>query len=365
MIFEAHLKSRYNNLLAVFLNDFIIRVLVTLSIVLYATDLIDFYLFLVINCLLYFIPTFILFFYLLKIKELTLKRNALKISRKFKKVIFNFSLFIYSNSVVGLFVLTMDALMITYFLGLKATGVYTTITFLTNAVQIPYRALFRVSSPLIPQYWKEKNLKKMKELYKKVSSISLIIALYIFLIIWVNRVELFSFLPKEYNDGIYVFLFLMIGRTIDMFSGLNTIIFITSKKFRFEIIFTIILPILVFSLNCWLIPSLGVIGAAISTSFAIIVYNVGRLIFILLAYKIHPFEKPQIYVIILFLALIVFFYFTQNLELNKYLTIVINSILTTILFVGVIIKLKWNKDLNQYIDNVYYKIFKRELKFLK
>ena len=252
--------------------------------------------------------------------------------------------------------------MITYFLGLKATGIYTTITFLTNAVQIPYRALFRIASPLIPQYWKEKNMVKMKELYKQVSSISLIIALFLFLLIWVNRTELFSFLPREYNEGIYVFLFLMIGRTIDMYSGLNTVIFITSKKFKYEMIFTVILPFLVFFLNCWLIPSLGVIGAAISTSFALIVYNVGRLLFILFAYKIHPFEKNQIYVTLLFMSLIVLFYFLPNVGINKYLSILINSVLSSVLFIGIIIKLKWNKDLNQYIENAYAKFFKKGLK---
>jgi len=362
LIFEAHLRSRYNNVLAVFLNDFIVRILVTLSLILYAANLINFHYLLVINCLLYFIPAFILFFYLLKTKELSFNNNRLKISRKFKKVIFNFSLFIYSNSIVGLFVLTMDALMITYFLGLKATGIYTTITFLTNAVQIPYRALFRIASPLVPQYWKEKNMVKMNELYKQVSSISLIIALFLFLLIWVNRIELFSFLPKEYNEGIYVFLFLMIGRAIDMYSGLNTVIFITSKKFKYEMIFTVILPFLVFFLNCWLIPSLGVIGAAISTSFALIVYNVGRMLFILFAYKLHPFEKKQIYVTLLFISLLGLFYFLPNFGVNKYLSLVINSTLALVLFMGIIIKLKWNKDLNEYIKNTYATFFKKGLK---
>ncbi len=97
LIFEAHLRSRFNNILAVFLNDFLVRVLVTLSLILYTADIINFHYLLVINCLLYFIPAFILFFYLLKTKELSFNSNRLKISRKFKKVIFNFSLFIYSN----------------------------------------------------------------------------------------------------------------------------------------------------------------------------------------------------------------------------------------------------------------------------
>jgi len=154
----------------------------------------------------------------------------------------------------------------------------------------------------------------------------------------------------------------MIGRAIDMYSGLNTVIFITSKKFKYEMIFTVILPFLVFFLNCWLIPSLGVIGAAISTSFALIVYNVGRMLFILFAYKLHPFEKKQIYVTLLFISLLGLFYFLPNFGVNKYLSLVINSTLALVLFMGIIIKLKWNKDLNEYIKNTYATFFKKGLK---
>ena len=120
------------------------------------------------------------------------------------------------------------------FLGLNETGVYTTIIYLTSALQIPYKSLFKISSPLIPQYWKEKNLVKMDELYKKFSSIALIVGLFMFLIVWINIDELFSFLPSDYHSGIYIFLFLMLGRTFDMYSGLNSAILITSKKFKYD-----------------------------------------------------------------------------------------------------------------------------------
>ena len=361
LIFEAHLRSQFNNILAVFLNDFLLRVLVAISLLLYYFKWIDFYGLLVINSLIFFIPAIIMFLYLLKIKEFTLKKNELKISKKFKKIIVSFGLFMYSNTIVALCVMTMDALMITYFLGLKATGIYTTITFLTNAVQIPYRSLFRIASPLVPLYWKEKNMVKMNEIYKKVSSISLIIALFVFLIIWVNRIELFSFLPKEYNEGIYLFLFLMIGRIVDMYSGLNTIILITSKKYKFDVFFTITLLFLVFILNCMLIPILGIAGAAISTSFALIIYNVGRIVFLQIVYKIHPFEKSQLNVFLLFSAILVLFHFIPDFGFNKFIVMLLNSALVCTLFIGLIIKLNWNKDLTLYFHNVCNKLlnFKR------
>ena len=47
------------------------------------------------------------------------------------------------------------------------------------------------------------------------------------------------------------------------------------------------------------IPWWGSIGAAISTAIALLIYNLGRMIFVYVVYKIHPFSKEQIWVIIL------------------------------------------------------------------
>ena len=47
---------------------------------------------------------------------------------------------------------SLDVLMIAYYIGIKATGVYTTIVFLASAIQVPYKAIIRVSSPLVAEY---------------------------------------------------------------------------------------------------------------------------------------------------------------------------------------------------------------------
>ncbi|MES2587402.1 MAG: polysaccharide biosynthesis C-terminal domain-containing protein [Bacteroidota bacterium] len=351
LVFEAYLRSLFKNILSVFVYEFLLRVVVTLLLTILAFDIINFNQFFILHALVYFLPSLILLLYLFKTNEIGFNRSTLRISKKFRKIIFSFSLFSYSNTIGALVVMTMDALMIAYFLGLSETGVYTTIIYLTSALQIPYKALFRVSSPLIPQYWKEKAMDKMEDLYQKVSSISLTISLFMFLLIWVSRNELFSYLPKEYADGVWVFLFLMVGRVFDMYSGLNSTILVTSKKYKYDILFTIILLVLVFSLNCWLIPLYGIIGAGISTGFALLGYNLCRMFFVLYAYKLHPFTWKQLKVGILFSALCFAFEMLTSLFSNPILEIAFNSILVSILFLGTIYFLNLEPEINNYIRN--------------
>ena len=359
IVFETYLRALYKNILSVFLNEFLLRFLVSILLGLLAFKLIDFEQFIIYHCLIYFLPTVILFIYLYKIGEVKVKKSTLKISKKFKQIIYSFSLFSYTNTLGSLIVLTMDSLMIAYFLGLNETGVYTTIIYLTSALQIPYKSLFKISSPLIPQYWKEKNLVKMGELYKKFSSIALIVSLFMFLIVWINIDELFSFLPSDYHSGIYIFLFLMLGRTFDMYSGLNSAILITSKKFKYDNLFTLILLFLVFGLNYWLIPIYGSVGAAISTGIALIVYNLLRLVFVWKTYRLHPLEKEQLYVFLLFCSLIYISSLIPSFGLNKYLYIILNSIVFTSIYFSIILKFRWNIELNLYLDQTFSK-FRRK-----
>lgn len=351
LVFETYLRSLFKNILSVFLYEFLLRVIVTILLTLLAFDFLNFNQFFVIHALVYFIPSFILFVYLYRINELKFTSATLKISRKFKKIIFSFSLFSYSNSIGVLIVMTMDAMMITYYLGLKETGVYTTIIYLTSALQIPYKSLMRVSTPLIPQYWKEKNLDKIAELYKKVSTISLIVGLFMFLLIWTSRYELFSFLPSEFLVGIWVFLFLMIGRILDMYFGLNGWIFITSKKYKYDLVFTFILLILVFILNVLLIPIYGIIGAAISTGFALIVYNLGRMLFVYFVYDIHPFKWNQLKIILLFFAVCIGLENIPSIFNNRISDFLMNSIFVTVTFLLPIYLLNLEPEINNYISN--------------
>jgi O-antigen/teichoic acid export membrane protein len=304
MIFDYYLRGLHKNIVSVFLQEIVLRCVTLTLLCLFAFKLISFDQFLVYNLLGYFVPTLILLIYLIRIGEFNLSFRSITIPKRFRKILLNFSLFSYINTLTTLMVISLDTIMIASYLGLTATGVYTNIIYLTSAIQVPYRSVVRVSSPLIAKYWKERNISEIQKLYQKVSSLGILIGTFSFSIIWINRTELFSFLPPEYQAGILVFLFLMIGRMVDMVGGLNGTIFSTSRKYRYDLLFSILLSFTVFGLNYLLIPTYGIVGAAVSTGFAYVIYNIGRIWYIYYSFQIHPFTKQLWYLLILFTGLI-------------------------------------------------------------
>ncbi|MGV3611834.1 MAG: lipopolysaccharide biosynthesis protein [Fluviicola sp.] len=357
IVLESYLRSLYKNVVSVFAYEIVLRVVTTGLILLFILDWISFEQFVVWHSLIYIIPTLILLVYLIRINEFNLSYSSIQISKRFKRIIFQFSSFYYINSLGVVLVTSLDLMMLAEIIGLDETGVYSTVVFLSGALMVPYRSVVRVSAPLIADYWKHREMEKMKDLYQKVSSVSLVLGLGMFLMVWLNIDFLFSLLRPEYASGKWIFLMLMIGRLVDMYSGLSGAIFTTSKKYRYELVFTLILIGTVYACNLWLIPKWAGIGAAISTSIAFMAFNIGRLVFVWLIYRIHPFTRNQF--IVIGLAAITFTagYFTQGLINNKWIQMCFESILVMGLFVFPIYIFK--------LENETISYFQKALGFVK
>jgi O-antigen/teichoic acid export membrane protein len=351
IVLESYLRSLYKNVVAVFAYEIVLRLVTTILLIVFALKWVSFEYFVIIHSLLYVIPTLILLVYLYRLSEWNISLSSIQISKRFRKIMFSFSSFYYFNTLGVVLVNSLDIMMIAQLVGLQETGVYATVLFLSSAIQIPYRSLVRVSSPLVSDYWKRREMDKMKELYQKVSSISLVIGLFMFLLVWLNIDFLFSFLKPEFVSGIWIFLTIMIGRLIDMYFGLNGAIFTTSKKYRYEIIFTAILIGTVYGLNLWFIPIWGAVGAAISTSIALIVFNFGRLIFVWAIYKIHPFTRNQVVVLFLFLLCILFGMLVNHYIQPRWLHLLIQTALVGFLFVLPIYLFNLEENSINYVKN--------------
>lgn len=362
LLFDNYLRGMYKNIIGVLSNEIITRVITLLLLLFYGIHFISFEIFLTLHFIVYFIPAIILLFYLLKKNEIQFSIKSIKIPKRFKKIILAFSLYNYLNSLGALVVVTLDSLMIASYIGLKETGIYTQIIFLTSALMIPYRSIVRVGSPLVSVYWKNKDMHKMNELYQKISSVSLFIALFLFLFIWLNINDLFSFLPKEYLIGKWVFLFLMIGKMLDMYFGINGVIFLTSKKYKYDIIFTIILIAVVYFLNLIFIPKYGIIGTAISTSISFVIYNVGRLLFVYFAYKIHPFTIKQVFLILVFVLTLLLYYLIFPLTSNPIYNIFIQSCYLLFTFCFSLYFFNLEPNTKEYLNNIISFIKKKNRK---
>lgn len=170
--------------------------------------------------------------------------------------------------------------MISYYLGLRATGIYSITNYFGTLTRIPRSAMGKIGTPVIAKLLSEENHKELAALLKKSSVSQILMGIFIFINIWVNIDLILGFLSQSYAEGKWVVFFISLSHIFYCFMGLGGATLKVSKYYKIATFFTIILGIMVVILNLMLIPKWGINGAAISTAIAKFIYVVIILFFI-------------------------------------------------------------------------------------
>jgi O-antigen/teichoic acid export membrane protein len=136
-----------------------------------------------------------------------------------------------------------------------------------------------------------------------------------------------------------------------MITGLNGIITITSKKYKYDLYFMLVLVIATIVLNLLLIPIYGITGAALAAMISLVVYNLLRLVFVWYNFKMQPFTINCLWVLLISVGTMCIVHFIPFI-MNKYVSICINSAIIGIIYLGSILLFKFSPDIN----NMVYKL---------
>jgi hypothetical protein len=88
-------------------------------------------------------------------------------------------------------------------------------------------------------------------------------------------------------------------KLIDMGTGVNSQIIITSPKWRFEFTSGLVLLAVMLPLSYWLTKKEGIIGTALAQLISIGCYNLFRLFFLWKQFDLQPFSLKSLYTIAL------------------------------------------------------------------
>ena len=128
--------------------------------------------------------------------------------------------------------------------------------------------------------------------------------------------------------------------------GNNGAILTNSKYYRMFFYFSIAMAISVIFLNRVFIESFGINGAALATVLVVIFFGFVKVFYVNNKLKMNPYSVNTGKIMILITLLFFVFYYV-NLPINPFLGIVIKSLLISLIYFFVVIKLRLSEDLNQ------------------
>ena len=228
----------------------------------------------------------------------------------------------------------IDSIMVSSLVDFSNNGAYNIGAFIANVIAAPLLAILAISAPIISSSWEKNDLGEIKKIYRNASNTLLSAGIGLFLIIIVSIDDLVTLFPDkvEFNSLFWVVLFLGLAKLCNMAASVNNEIILYSKYFRFNLVAILILGILNIAGNYFFIRTLnfGMLGAAISTSLSLFVYNSTKLLFIYTKLKMQPFDMNTLY--ILLLGTIVFF---LGMFLPIHITPIVNILIKVILVVSI------------------------------
>ncbi len=234
--------------------------------------------------------------------------------------------------------------------------------FISEAIDVPRKALSSISSPLISESLKVNNIAHVSEIYRKSALLQLISGAYLLVGVWVCVDSLFDLMPQNgevYRVGKNVILILGIARLVDMAMGMNAEIITYSKYYRFNFVSLMTMAVLNVALNFLFVPESGfgwgITGSAFATLISVTVVNLWRMLFIYQKYKIQPLTFKMLWVILI--SIFTWFLASRIPSVsNPFLNILIKGSAITVFYSTALIYFKISDEVQQFYEKM--KLFK-------
>ena len=346
--FDSYLRSLLKTVVPTFLSDVFSKLLVTACISLYALKLVSFHQFVILYILSNLSITLVLLVYIIYLKQLFLWPGKSKMYKRLLKPILLYGSFTILSALGGSILMQIDSLMIAAKLNLAQTGIYGTVFLIATCLTYPYRSIQKITYPLVGRFWRNRDMKAVSDLYDKTTLVMMIVGGFLIVVLWGNINSIFMFLPKEYSIARYSFYLLCFAKYFDMLTGLNGIITITSKKYKYDLYFLLFLVVLTIVLNLALIPIYGITGAAIAAVISLVIYNILRMLFVWYNFKMQPFNLNCLWVLLITIGTLCIVHFVPFV-VNKYVSICINSLIITVLYGGTILLFGFSPEMNAIV----------------
>ncbi|ROH97730.1 lipopolysaccharide biosynthesis protein [Chryseobacterium daecheongense] len=220
----------------------------------------------------------------------------------FWKEFFNYSFFGFLGTFGNY--LAINSFMIGEFLGMEEVGIYSVLYALISLISIPQLGLFNISAPIINKTLIDGDMEELDRFHKKTSLSLYFLGAVLFSYIMVGFPYLTQFMPKngtmlrEYEPVVWIWGSAVL---VDLATGFNGNIISLSKYYRFNILVMLLLAGLTIGLNYYFIKNtdLKLIGIALSTAISLTTYNVIKIIFNYIVFKVSPLSIEMIFVSII------------------------------------------------------------------
>ena len=344
-IFDTYSRSVYLPTAGIVIKEVLLRIGILAAAYFYHLHWYSFETFILLYCSLTCCVGVGLAIYLIWKKVVFIRPSAGFVTPQLSKEMRSVAAFSIITGLSSLLITSLDKIIVNDQIGLQAAGVFSLAAYFGTIIQIPGRSIVRISAAVISDSWKAGHTENIRSVYHKTCLNQMILGLIIFLGIVTNIDNIMTLLPAEYAEGRWVIILMSLAYLIDLATGVNGVIISTSKYYRYDTYFMLILMLVTAITNILLIPIMGLKGAALAAVITYSSYNFLRYLFIWKKFQMQPYDMA--FAKILFFAILSFVAAVVIPDTGfPYINIVVRGAVTCGLFILLVYKSQLAQDFN-------------------
>jgi len=170
---------------------------------------------------------------------------------------------------------TLDVFMLSFFVTLPELGVYAAAAKLVGFVGFPLMAIIAMAGPRLSDADAKGDSKLLRQVYREITRLVVWVGAPVLVLLALVPDLLLSFFGDEFLKGTTVVYILLVGQTVALFMGpVGYLLWMAGKARELQTVTLFSLVVLIL-LSLLLMPVMGMEGAAIAVSLALVVKAVG------------------------------------------------------------------------------------------
>ena len=340
-----------------FVQEVLVRVLNMIIFILFGFKVINLQWLVALQVMVYGAAMLVNLFYISRIGKLTLKHDISYVSPELRGQIARYSAYTLLAVIGSTIMIKIDTFMVGGMLGLAKLGIYRVALFMGVIVEIPSRSLFAIAQPIASEALKNDDRNALSQLLKKVSINLFLIGSAIFLLIFINRDNIFEVMPngEKYAQGRNVMIFIALANLVNVTFMFNLYVLQLSQYYLYYLPFLLLLSLLGIVGNYYLLPVMDMTGGAVSK---LITYTFVAIVLTLFVYwklKIHPFTIKHLYMLLIVLACIAVDFLLPTIP-NAIADAIYRTLIIGCAGTFAVYRLKISPDANQIADDLISKV---------
>ena len=188
-------------------------------------------------------------------------------------------------------------LILGFFLKSAEVGIYNIVVLLAMIATLFTFSFNAIFSPIIADIYHRGRIELMRSLLTTITRWIVLLTLPVYAWIILSGEVVLGIFGDEFVRGYPALVILATAQLIDSTAGSIASCLAMTKYQRYNVYNTIAMAIVSIGLNIWLIPRMGIAGAAVATACSIILVNVARLIEGKLLLEVMPYDHAMLKVV--------------------------------------------------------------------